>query len=754
MKNEAQCGLFAGKSLVPLEGVRIEARLSGACVEVTVTQRYRNLEKSPVEAVYVFPLEERAAVCGFAAVVGGKTIHGQVEERDAAFAKYDDAMARGDGAFLLDQERPNVFTASVGNLRAGEAVELQIRYVALATREGDAIRFSIPTTVSPRYVPKRGPEVGQPDGERVNPPHWPVVGYGLSLRVHIAGDRLAKVESPSHPTRATFDDAGATVELAREETALDRDFVLLVERRDAAVPEARVAREADGRRVAMVTLLPRFEAKSHHGHEVLFLLDCSGSMQGESIEQARRALSLCVRALQPGDTFNVMRFGSHHQSLWGRPKPYDDDTLDEATKYIAASSASLGGTEILSPLRALLEGKLDEERPRRVLLLTDGQVSNEDEVLALARKHADTTRVFTFGIGAGSSEHLVRGTARASRGASEMIFPGERIEPKVLRQFERVRMPAYDDARVDWKGLRVEQAPSRLPPLFACDALTIFARIESGATDSVELTVGEHRFTVPIDLERADAGGPIPVLWAREAILELDDTTMRRGSAQQRPEADGARRTRLLELGKRYGLMSSATSYVAVEERPSSEQVTERAELRKIPVAVTNGWGGSSRPALLAGAAPPMMRTMAVAGGLPPPAARMSAPAPAGAPYGFFARARAAVFGAPSDASSMRESASSSEKSDALYDVLMTQRASGSFTISDALVRLLGDERAEKLRAALAGADEAVVVTSLLVAFLEREHSDRDVEWRPAVTKAKAWLAKQNTSFDPTSLLA
>src|SRR5262249_7459113 len=153
-----------------------------------------------------------------------------------------------------------------------------------------------------------------------------------------------------HPTRTTLTNAGATVELSREDTALDRDFILLVERRDPSAPEARVAREEDGRRVAMVTFLPRVAVESEHGHEVLFLLDCSGSMGGESIDQARRALSLCVRALLPDDTFNVVRFGSSFQSLWKAPRAYDDATLDEATRYIAESGATLGGTEILTPL--------------------------------------------------------------------------------------------------------------------------------------------------------------------------------------------------------------------------------------------------------------------------------------------------------------------------------------------------------------------------------------------------------------------
>jgi Ca-activated chloride channel family protein len=756
MTTSTKCGLFHAGAAIPLEGVRIDARLSGACLDVTVSQRYRNRESVPVEAVYVFPLEEAAAVCGFAARIGDKLVQGKVEEREKAFATYDDALSNGHGAFLLDQERPNVFTASVGNLRAGEAVELSVRYVALVTREGDAVRVAIPTTVSPRYVPAGPAEVGQPDGERVNPEHWPRVPYGLELKVEVQGS-ARRLESPSHPIRSILGDGSATVELAQESVALDRDFVLLVETAEPRRPLARVAREADGRRVAMITFLPE-DLRKEQGHEVLFLLDCSGSMAGESIAQARRALSLCIRALGAGDTFNIVCFGSSFQALWKTPRGFDERSLQEATEQVAKIEANLGGTEILAPLKALLEARVDAGRPRRVLLLTDGQVSNEAEVLSLARKHADSARIFAFGIGAGASEHLVRGTARASRGAAEMIFPGERIEPKVLRTFGRVRGPVLDDARIDWKGLGVEQAPARLPPVFDGDTLTVFARVESGSTDHVELAAGGATFRVPLDLERPEADGPIPTLWARECIRELDDLESRGGSQQRRAEADQRRRARLVELGTRYGLVSSATSFVAIEERADKDRTNQPAELRRIPVALTTGWGAEdlgsgalrSLSVMAAPAAAPRMRAMS--------RSVVSAPMAPAAP-GFFARAKQAIFGTDHhDLMEDRLAAAApmanqpSEPSDRVFELLMTQRADGSFPISRELTSWLDAETNARLREAAKAHGEAVAATALVIALLARDEPARETEWRPAVTKAKAWLAGQPT-FDAARVL-
>jgi Ca-activated chloride channel family protein len=403
-------------------------------------------------------------------------------------------------------------------------------------------------------------------------------------------------------------------------------------------------------------------------------------------------------------------------------------------------------------------------------------VSNEDEILALARRHAGTSRIFAFGIGAGASEHLVRGAARASGGAAEMIFPGERIEPKVLRTFARVRAPVLDDVRIDWKGLRVEQSPARLPPAFGGDPLTIFARVTSGTASEIDLVIGERRFSVALDLEHTEPGGALPVLWARELIRELEDRDGRPGSSQQRPEAETSRQKRLVELGLRYGLLSSATSFVAVEERSSTDQVTSPAELRRIPVALTNGWGEQSRGAKgialgFAGGFAGVTRrghlTRAYAMAAPPPA---PSPMPSRSALGGIVDR---VLGKKSAASVARSAASASapapsfegsatfappaakarETSDGLFDLLMTQRAEGSFVLSRALDALLGTERAARLKAAAATASETLVVTSVVVLLLEREHDARASEWRPAIDKAKAWLAKQPTKFDAQSVV-
>ena len=785
MNDKSRSCLLSGQKSIPLQGVRIDARLRGLCSEVEVTQRYRNDESVPLECVYVFPLEDGSAVSGFLIRIGKRVIKGRVEERDRAFETYDDAMADGHGAFLLDQERPNIFTASVGNLEPGQTVEITIRYVALLRRAETSVRFMLPTTVSPRYVPgSLAPEVGEPDGERINPERRDSVPYGLTLTVDIDMDSNIRVlESPSHTVRSELDGQRARVTLSSRDSALDRDFVLLVETAATDGPSVRVARESDGTRVAMVTFMPEIEELPEHGGmEIDFVIDCSGSMNGDSIDEARRALALCVRAMSEDDTFNIIRFGSSFVSLWPEPRPYTQDNLDIASRYIKDTHANMGGTEILTPLTQIYGHSVDPARPRQILLLTDGQVSNEDQVIALCRQHAASTRVFAFGIGAGASEHLVRGVARVSRGAAEFIYPGERIESKVLRMFSRVSTPALTDVRMDWGGMTVTQTPNPVPAIFGGDSLTVFARIESGSAHQVSLLSREHRWDVAIDLERAESDPLIPTLWARHAIQQLEDAQPpRRGSNQGRGQREDRKRASIIELGLRYGLMSSATSYVAVEERADADRTQSQAELRKVPIALTTGWGGRGRssartvasvvsfampagpPAMPAGGAkfragrtrnapsmPPPMARPAASLAPPPPAPRRPAPTAAYAPEPKAALSRQRAGGGPP--ASMPVDRAPQGDSDRLFELLLGQRADGSFRMTPILEIWLGS-RVGAVKAAMATHGDALVATAVVVALLHKEASDRTAEWTPAVRKARRWLDRQGQQFDGAALL-
>ncbi len=777
---------------LPLEGVRVTAEISGAASRVVMAQRYRNAEAVPVEAVYVFPLPEGAALCGLVIETGGRRINGRVLEREEAFAAYDDALAAGHGAALLDEERPNVFTASVGNLLPGQELTVELTWVEALPREGGAVRFALPTVVAPRYVPDEDARgVSPTPGERVSPPVEPAVPYGFSFvaEVELPGG-VAGVESPTHPIRVLLADGKARVELAQEAAAMDRDLVLLLTPVAAAKPCGLLERQADGSVVAAVSFVPSL-SRSGGPREVMFLVDRSGSMNGDSIEAVRRALQLCLRSLEEGDAFDVVGFGSTFQTLFGAPRPYAQASLEEASAHVERLQADLGGTEILPALRSVLERPSASGLRREVVLLTDGEVSNDDAVVALAREHAATTRVFAFGIGHAASEHLVRAVARASGGAAEMILPGRALEATVVRQFGRLRAAALEDVRVAWSGARAQlQAPATVAQLFDGEPLAVYAWLDGTPAAALLSATSAGKavsWEVELDPEKVADGSLLGTLAGRAAIRDLEEGTAepRRGS-NQRDRADTRVREAIVRLAVRYGLASRETSFVAVEEREAGED-RAAAELRRIPVALAHGWGGVgtasrslsadvlglgphataagwsanvmldaamqvssgpidgavgspilaeakfSRRARSQGSAPPSLRRSEPPLGEPVPPAGY--PAPPTGPHDARRRAR------EDDGHSPLSAPPATRSHDALVRL---QRADGSWQLDRRLIGVLGIERDRLVElAATAGGGaqgEAIVATLAAVAFLEAHASEHRDEWSSLAAKAERWV--------------
>ncbi len=749
-EREVRAGLFSGAEAIPLEGVSVEAHLKDFTAKVILSQRFVNRESKPVEAVYVFPLDEGAAVCGFEAIVDGLRVTGQAMEREMAFEKYDDAMAAGHGAYLLDEDRADVFTVSAGNLPPGKEATIRIATVAELQAEGDDIRFTLPTTVSPRYAPEADRKgIGQSPAQALNPPVALQVPYGLDLKVTLEmPSAIRGVESPTHAISVELDGLCGTVRLGERITSLDRDFVLKVKLEKPHAARAWVERDPRGT-AALLAFLPRLgeSASKKKPCEVIFLVDRSGSMGGTSIEEARNALQLCLRSLNSGSRFNIVGFGSTFQKLFPESRAYDDASLAEATRHVATMDADLGGTEILPALEAVLSAPLGAELPRQVFLLTDGEVTNTDEVIALAASHASHARIFTFGIGAGASAHLVRGIARAGRGEAEFIAPGERIEAKVVRQLSKALSPALTDIAVDWGGLEAIQAPYVVPPVFLGGRVLVYGFVKGDRSATVTLSAqgpdGPISESLVVDPTSGAEGDLIATLAARTLIRDLEEGAsplhVRRGSRQERGQAGHSEKVpdkvnaEIVRLGTTYSLASRETSFVAVEHRQAP--LGEEAVLRKIPIALTRGWGGTMQAASMPMAAPAPAAMSAAAG---------MRPTVLGAAKAFFDRVSAPV-SAAKPAPKQAESVSESTSLRPIDRLVALQRADGSWGLTRELADLLGLKlrTLEKLLDAVVGDPETArraMATSLALRWLELRASAKRDEWALLAAKAQTWL--------------
>jgi Ca-activated chloride channel homolog len=272
---------------------------------------------------------------------------------------------------------------------------------------------------------------------------------------------------------------------------LDQDFVLTLKLEKPHEPYCLQGREGQGRTVLLLTVNPAIPAPSvRQPLEVIFLVDCSGSMAGESAAQARNALDLCLRALEETDTFNVIAFGSNWKGLFAEPQVFRQDNLKKAARWVKILNGHMGGTEILAPLKAAMSQPAIDGLPRKIILLTDGEVANEAEIIALAQEHRDRCAVYPVGLGRGPNAHLLRSLARVSGGAAQFVHPHTRLEPVMVRLLEKIATPALKVQEIDWDGLAPDlQAPNPLPPVHRGEHLTVLARF-AGEVPSPKIKTG------------------------------------------------------------------------------------------------------------------------------------------------------------------------------------------------------------------------------------------------------------------------
>lgn len=780
--NEESFGLLTKDSVaIPLTGVEVKGDITGRAAKVKVKQCFINREDKAVEAVYKFPLPENSSVCGFKAVIGERVWEGEIEDRDEAFKIYDEALAKGHGAYLLDEERPNIFTLSLGNLNPHNSAIIEIDYVMLLDTNGSEVRFLLPTTISPRYIPQNmKDEEGIPIQDIIHPVYADKVPYGLSICLDIHGrGEIAAIDSPSHSITTRFNEDPIKVELSVQTVAMDRDFILTIRYIKEFQNRAFYWIKKDEKFVQLdfSPALEAYNTEGDHTREIIFVLDCSGSMNGSSIEEAKSALVVFLRGMEKGMHFNICRFGSTFEKLFKTSKPYTEEHLETAVKYLSKVEADLGGTEVLLPLREIYQNGAKQGNHRSIVLITDGEIGNEEEVFCLVQAQANGTSLFTVGIGYGPNEYLIKQLARGSGGASESIAPGERIGPKVLRLFKKVVGGRIDNFTIQW-STEVEQTPG-IPVVYGGETITILARVENDVAPADKLKISgdfmNSRREWLVDVKPVQGADiPVSLLWAREKIRELEDGSIDVVGSKQIERKEKSTKEKIITLSKKYSLISRETSYVAVEKRPDAQKTSGEVVFRKIPVMLTKDWHGGF--------------TRGVHGvvALPRPSSQLGSN-PVGL-HGFRLDVGSHILHSiprqysldsqetdkPKDLhriaphmktkrafllSHMRKPVSHKiipTSQDLLFSILSSQRAEGGFAIDKTLVEFMGvsfadlKKIAKKINSKRAVDNWILLLTAVVLCVLEKKFSGVCLMWESVIQKSKRWYEAEVSRVEPS----
>lgn len=579
---------------IPLLGVTLTGELRGLMFEARVEQCFCNPYDKHVEVVYSFPLPWGAVLLGVDVVLGDKYLSGTVVEKKQAQARYEEALSEGNAAIMLEKNHDHSYSLNLGNLAPQERCTITLRYAQTLSFEQRGLRLLIPTVIAPRYGD------AQQDGSLLPhqvPRHSLTVDHPFELTLRLHGPLAqARVASPSHPVGVAFSQTAKgpvlTVSLSRR-ACLDRDFVLVVDQlaQGSMAIAAQDSVSPEGVAV-LASFCPRIPVAERASTAVKILVDCSGSMAGDSIQAAKRALQAIVEQLGDGDRFALSRFGDtvEHRSrgLWTAR----ETTKLAAQRWVGALDANLGGTEMQSALLSTFA--LAQTVQSDVLLVTDGEITAIDRTIESAQ--ASGHRVFVVGIGSSPAETHLRRLAEATAGACDFVAPGEAVEPAVLRMFARLRSPRLAALRLEWsEGGQPVWASPLLSSVFDGDTVNVFALLRQPATGVVRL-LGQRttdtqmqeigRVDLPAALDTEDhTADTLPRLVASERLQRIE-------RLRDDDPIAASLTTEPAQLAVQYQLVSEYSNFLLVHERAEGEQATDMPELHTVAQMVPAGWGG------------------------------------------------------------------------------------------------------------------------------------------------------------------
>jgi Ca-activated chloride channel homolog len=626
--------------LFPSLKTEVVADIQGDLATVTITQTFANPASTPLNATYLFPLNEKAAVFAMTMEVGDEVVRARIDKREEARQTFEQGKRQGKAAALLEQHRPNMFTQEIANLMPGVPIKVALKYVQTVPRKDGAYELVVPLVVGPRYVPAHKAE-GPPSAgvlpptplsdappPRVSPPSppgvWqlgPVPKYpevaGLTIPASIDADRvsirinlvsgmpIAGVASATHALAVSGDAQAKTIALADGRTIDNRDFILRYQLSGSG-PQAGLLAHRDERGGTFSLLIeppqgiPNGEVTPR---EMVFVLDTSGSMMGLPIEASKTFMRHALSSLRPTDYFRVIRFSNNASEFSSGPVPATPGNVQAGIAYVDGLSAN-GGTEVLTGLKLAYGVAQSPGTLRIVVFLSDGYVGNEPEILRLVAASVGQGRLYAFGIGSEVNRYLIAEMAHLGRGLSRIIDPTEKGHDAAIEFARRLETPVLTDITVDWGSLKPKDvSPTLIPDLFHGDSIRIQGRFDAAGTHTIKVSglINGRSAVLPLQIDlppdnTGTASEAIPLVWARSHIADHMRELMVPPNLRKSGQADDALKAAVTDLGLKFSLVTQWTSFVAVSERKVNPDPASSVDT-SVPLHMVKGVQASAYPA-------------------------------------------------------------------------------------------------------------------------------------------------------------
>ncbi len=555
----------------------VHVSMQGISVQTEINQFFENNEDQAIEAVYTFPMPLDAILLDIIVTLDDKIIRGSIQKKVQAMERYEKAIEEGDTSLLLEKIDDGLFTLNIGNLLPSQKVKVTLIYSEILHWQGSELRYLLPTVVAPKYGYCPLEPQQQPDYDYR-------VEYHLEFALHVKGTLAnCTVVSPSHVIGSQIDSTGQIITLQKE-TFLDRDLIINLQSSEKNAAYA-IAQEDEDEYAVIATFNPSLyqltddaeqSQTERAGRVVNILVDCSGSMQGGSINLAKKALLMALDQLGEQDFFSIIRFGNSIDKLTSGIVQASKANLVQARKKIRYMEADLGGTEIFSALNAVISQDNPGACQQDCFLVTDGEIWDNGELDRTSYEFKKRQqRVFTVGVGSAVSEKLVKQLASDTRGCSEFVAPNENMVKKIERHFKRIFMPSLNQLHLDF-GQEVlwQSTPQNL---FVGDSVTIYSRLKGQPSESITLSANINNqlaYKESVAIESSDNPQKAMIRQVAHQYLQtLEDEKER------------------TNVAVKYQLMDKTTAFIMVQENEISD-TQDLPAFRKVPQMMAAGWSG------------------------------------------------------------------------------------------------------------------------------------------------------------------
>lgn len=567
-----------GAENFPLLSSSAKANIAGSIVDVVVEQVYQNRGNEPIEAIYVFPGSTRAAVYGMEAIIGKDTIKAIIQEKNKAKAIYTAAVQSGKRAALLEQERPNVFRMSVGNILPGDEIKVRLKYTELLIPENNIYQFYYPATVGPRYTG----EDNAGSEAFTNSPYLRAgesAPFDFDINVELRSSiNIQRITSPSHDIEVNYPRLNiATVNLGSgENNPAGRDYILEYQLAGDQIETGLMLYNHGDEKFFTLMMQPPAQINDRivPNREYVFVVDVSGSMNGFPLEVSKNLLRDLLLDLNENDRFNLVFFAGA-SNVWRPSSVAATNTNLEAALSFLDNQRGGGGTRLLNALQTSMNlPACDSGEARSFVIISDGYISVEEAAFDYIRNNLNEANFFSFGIGSSPNVHLMEGIAHVGGGEALIVQNTNEGIQKADKFKQYIAQPILTKIKMKTEGFEVyDLSQNTFPDLLADRPLVVQGKWKNNPEGKIciEGYTGYGPYTKCFNLKDATlspSNSPIRYQWAREKIRLLDDYRKNgMGSTAQKETT---------ALGLKYNLLTTYTSFVAVQELQATAQAARK----------------------------------------------------------------------------------------------------------------------------------------------------------------------------------